>query len=644
MSLALQHRGPDGHGYLIYTPGAALERVGRLPAEREAAGARVLLAHRRLAILDLDHGSDQPMVDEEAGLAVVYNGEIYNFLELREELEGLGFSFETKGDTEVLLRAYEAWGSNCVTRFVGMWAFAILDVSNRRLLLSRDRFGIKPLYYARCLHGWAFASEIKSLLLARGIPCEPNPSVVGKYLTTGVVDDTDQTFFDGITRVPAASNLVIEGGWAETPRLDCYWELPRELRSGGVSNEENLVAEFRERLTDSIRIHARSDVEVGGCLSGGLDSSTIVYIAEELRREGEVPAYDHEVFGYIPPEEDISEEPYMRDAAATAGAKLTLVAPDQEAVRSAIPMVVAAQDEPFGTSSILAQYFVFDRARRSGLKVMLDGQGADEILAGYHGYFPVVAGMQLRRGDLRSFATFSRLHQSEFGRRPMSWASAAAQLVLGLPGAARAARWARSRLVSGSHGRWPVNPIGPLSQVVRPELFAATSNEASLPSTLNDLLREQVSTTSLPALLRFEDRNSMAHSIEGRVPFLDHRLVEYCFSLPDTLKLSGIKTKYVLRKSMASSLPQSVLERKDKIGFRASRSVTWDYAASGRHSLDENQTHWEKLWLRENPVSSLLDSPDRSDAAENALWRIVNLKLWLRQFWASEAADSGSGR
>lgn len=571
------------------------------------------------------------MVDVDGEVAVSYNGEIYNFVELRRELQLMGFKFKTSSDTEVLINSYKAWGVDCVKRFVGMWAFALLDAPRQRLVLSRDRFGIKPLFYARIPGGWCFASEIKGVLPASGVTCEPDAGVVAKYLTTGVVDDSERTFFEGILRVPAASNLIVEGGWSSEPEITKYWELTKE------PTPTDPVSGFRANLLESIRIHARSDVQVGGCLSGGLDSSAIVCAAEDLRKEGKIPAYEHKVFGYVPPEEDISEERYMRDVAAQSGADLTVVAPSADAVKEAIPKVIDAQDEPFGTSSIVAQYFVFQSAKEAGIKVMLDGQGADEVLAGYHGYFPVVAAMMLRRRRLGAYLRFRHEILREFGAAPLSRFSELANLIAGIPGMERTLLWARERV---PRAEWLINRTEGTSawqlSLLKEPLRAADmpdDSKSQIPSSLTELLWNQTASVSLPSLLRFEDRNSMAHSLEGRVPFLDHRLVEYAFSLPDEQKLNGSSTKHVLRKAFSSALPRSVLNRKDKIGFRAARSVTWDYALAEKDTLDLCNTRYEKDWFEEGAVSRLLSSAQRAAGGEQALWRLINVKLWLRSHW-----------
>jgi asparagine synthase (glutamine-hydrolysing) len=347
------HRGPDGEGYLIGSAGnGPLRRSSRGEITGADTSTAVGFAHRRLTIIDLSERSDQPLVDASGEYAIAYNGEVYNYVELREELRRLGHSFRSSGDTEVVLEAYKEWGAECVGRFIGMWAFAILDRPGRRVLLSRDRFGIKPLYYARVGDALYFASEIKALLAMPGLEVEPNEELARRFLLDGGVDYSEETFFRGISKLASAHNLSIglDGDRALKPRR--YWWYPSQ--DGRVS-ERDAAAEFRELLADSIRIHARSDVPVGTCLSGGLDSSSIVCLAEQLRAGNQIPRYTHSAFGYLPQDEAFSERRHMQSVVDATGARLFFVEPPAERFVEELLRIVGQQDEPFGSTSIAAQ-------------------------------------------------------------------------------------------------------------------------------------------------------------------------------------------------------------------------------------------------------------------------------------------------
>jgi asparagine synthase (glutamine-hydrolysing) len=617
MADSLEHRGPDGRGYLLWRPGsrAGLQRSVDADDVREPV---LGIAHLRLSIIDLREVNDQPLCSADGSLAVAFNGEIYNYVELRTELQGLGHEFATEGDTEVLLAAYREWGPACVKRLVGMWAFALLDAPRSRLLLSRDRFGIKPLYWTLAGGVLYFASEIKGLLAAPKPRPEPDEATVRRFLLTGGVDQSENTFFEGITSLPAAHNAVIDlGRPAEAPRPERYWSIPEE---GYEGDRAAAAAEFADRLRESVRVHARSDVPVGTCLSGGLDSSAIVCVAEQLRRDGAIPRYAHSGFGYLTENEAWSERPYMEEVVERTGLRMTYVEVPPERFAEALVTIARQQDEPFGSTSIAAQYFVFEAAKAGGMKVMLDGQGADEILAGYHHYFPGIAAALVRGRRFVSFARFSRAQRRAQGQLPISGRHALAALAPRRVTAALASRAIES----------PASPL--LSDRTRAHTTYADYGSPEFRS-VHDLLAAHTTSLGLPALLRFEDRNSMAHSIEARVPYLDHRLVEFLFGLPFDYKINGASTKDVLREGMKGILPERIRERRDKIGFRAEPAAAWRLAQRHRESLIESRTPYEHRWLDPQGLEALLDGADRSAEAEFILWRVINLKLWLRSFW-----------
>jgi asparagine synthase (glutamine-hydrolysing) len=618
---AIRHRGPDGEGYLTYGPDGAM-LVAEAP--RAANGrASVGFGHLRLSILDLSHAGDQPMVHPSGDFGLITNGEIYNYVELREELAALGHSFNSSGDTEVLLNAYAEWGPDCVQRLVGMWAFAILDLRRRHVFISVDRFGIKPLLYTVAGGTLYFASEPKGLLAAPAVRPEPNEEVVRRYLLTGGVDESARTFFEGIERLRGGHNLTIP---LDRPPADLrpqrYWSIPPE---GYEGSRKDAAREFRELIEDSVSVHARSDVAVGTCLSGGLDSSTIVCLADELRRRGEVPHYAHSGFGYLPQDSTVSERPYMEEVARKTGLDMTYVEVPDQTFKAALPLVARRQDEPFGSASIGAQWFVFEAAKNAGLKVMLDGQGADEVLGGYHSYLTSIALMMLRQRRPLRYLRFSRQYRRLLGSSPMPIRHAVATM------APMRVRQAASNLAGTL----------PAASVLSPELIARCQPaDYHFPQfdSLNELLASQITTYGLPALLRYEDRNSMAHSIEARVPFLDHRLVEFAFRLPGEHKIPApAQTKYLIREAMRDLLPKAILDRKDKIGFRAEPSATWELARENEAAVLESRTPYESDWFNRDGLRRLLDGADSSAEREFTLWRALNTKIWLRTFWGDGA-------
>jgi asparagine synthase (glutamine-hydrolysing) len=626
MADRLRHRGPDGHGYAWLDAERGIQLDHDDSAPRRANASKVALAHRRLSILDLSEDAAQPMVDETGTYALTYNGEIYNYVELRSELERRGHRLRSSGDTEVFLRSYIEWGASCVERFVGMWTAVILDLRRRVLFISRDRFGIKPLFYAIADGGLWLASEIKALLEIAAVPRAVDEVTLATYLVEGIVDHSSATFFRGIRQVPAAHNAQVPlDEPVREPRFTRYWEIPDGPRETCTASA---IERFRSHLSNAVAQHARSDVSVGTCLSGGLDSTGIVCIADDLRRAGEVPQYAHEAFGYVPEEKSVSERDYMAEVVEHSRVRMHYVEVPHERFIAKIGDIIAQQDEPVGSASIAAQWFVFESARHAGIKVMLDGQGADEVLAGYQDYNRIMAEMLIRQGRFREYGRFDRSHRARFGTPPLQ--------VRALAGALMASPRARRLPIAGRAMDWRA-PAWLNAGRLPSEYTAGRDARAVPPGSLHELLKTQTKSMNLPALLRYEDRNSMAHSIEARVPYLDHRLVEVAFELDDACKLHGATSKYVLREALRGTIPERVRTRVDKIGFRADPGVTAALARRPDVAFLSAPTDIEQRWLNTDGVRRLLVESGESVAAEFALWRVLNAKLWLRSLEADSS-------
>jgi asparagine synthase (glutamine-hydrolysing) len=542
----LHHRGPDDRGWLTLDRSGI--RTGVDPAD--LSGDLVLL-HTRLAILDLSPAGRQPMSTPDGRFHLSFNGEIYNYLELRRTLESRGHEFGSGTDTEVLLKAWAEWGPAALERLVGMFAFALADAERRVLVLARDQFGIKPLYYTQLGGGLAFASEIPPLLELPGASRRANPQRVYHYLRFGRTDHGDETMFAAIRQVPPGHYLELpldEPGRMATRR---YWSLEPQALEGMTLDEA--AERVRELFLDNVRLHLRSDVPVGAAFSGGVDSSANVAAMRYLSgRDLEL-----HTFSYVADDPAVSEESWMQLVAReTDVIPHTVRASPQELVND-LDRLIEIQAEPFGGTSVYAQYRVFRLARETGIKVMLDGQGADELFAGYRYFLPDrIAGL-LAEGRLLTAARLLSALSSLPGASPGGMLARAFGHALPTSAQAYARKFTRHGLApEWLDAHWLASRDVVLAD---PGRTTRGNLRAYRLDTVRNGLRE---------LLRYEDRNSMAASIESRVPFLTVALAEFAAALPDDLLIAPDGTgKLVLRQSLRGLVPDPVLDRRDKIGF-----------------------------------------------------------------------------
>jgi asparagine synthase (glutamine-hydrolysing) len=622
----IRHRGRDDEGYLLWDAGELRATVFagsetaeetraalRLPMLPPSGDWRVALGHRRLSIVDLSPAGHQPMLHRETGLSVVYNGEIYNHVELRDELVSLGHRFESHCDTEVLLAAWAEWGPDALHRFNGMFSFVVLDPRNGGTVHAvRDRFGIKPLYWCRVGNWLAFASEQKQLRTLPGFLSRINERTVRDYLVAGQLDYSSHTFDQQIAQILGGERAVVDlREPSEVPVIIRWYDLEPRRFTGTLKQG---AKEVRDLLTDSVALRLRADVPVGSCLSGGLDSSAIVTLASRALEGTEHAGQATVTARFEDPKFD--EWGFASQVIAATGAQSLEVWPTVERLQSELDAQLWFMDEPFGSTSQFSQWCVFGAAAEAGLTVMLDGQGSDEQLAGYSGNDAALYAGLLRRGRLLDLADEVRSFRHRHGVAPLAQMVFAVRNVLPftdrfLPGHVRQAPAAPDWLARdpGTH-TW-ITP----------------------PRDLNDSLRRQTLSTSLPVLLRYEDRNSMARSIEARVPFLDYRLVELLAGMPDTYKLRRGVTKLVFRESMRGVLPETVRDRRDKMGFVTPEEV-W-------------LTRSARAWFRDAVGAATEAAPDYFDAdrvlglvdamAEGRMafsflpWRILCFGRWIEQ-------------
>ncbi|MDF1502345.1 asparagine synthase (glutamine-hydrolyzing) [Roseisolibacter sp. H3M3-2] len=604
---ALRHRGPDGRGSACVTLLAGVDASDDAPA--------AWLGHLRLSILDLSARGAQPMTSGDGRFVATYNGEIYNYVELRRELEADGARFRTGTDTEVLIEAWARWGESSLRRFEGMYAFVLVDRARRTATLARDAFGIKPLYYAETEAGLLVASEPLPLVRAGRLAPDLDPEVAYEYLRFGATNANDRTLLRGVRALPPASvaTFDFDAGALRAPRT--YWQLRPTERAISLADA---AAECRERFLDNVRLHLRSDVPVGAALSGGIDSSAVVCAMRRLE-----PDLDLQTFSYIATEAGKSEERWVDLVHAQVGGACHKIRPAAEMGPDDLTRLIRHQGEPFGSASVYAQYLVFERARREGVTVTLDGQGADELLAGYWPYVGTRAAELARRGDLAGCLRLVT-HAAPGARGVAHTSMMLAQAALP-PGLRRLARGLVRREVFPSYlDRGWFAGAGVDADALAEDLIGRHA-------TMKDHLVSTVERGSLPNLLRYADRNSMAHSVESRVPFLTMGFAEFLLSLPSEHLLSPDgERKHVFREAMRGILPEPIRARRDKIGFFA------DDALWLRRHADRYADVWEEL-ARE----PMFDGAElrtfvsgfhagRHDKAQ-LVWRALTFGLWLRE-------------
>ncbi len=568
MTDAIAHRGPDGQHHWRSNDGT------------------VMLGHRRLKILDRSDAAKQPLHYLHR-YTIVHNGEIYNYIELKETLTRKGYTFQTTGDTEVIGAAYDQWGADCVTHFDGMFAFALWDEKEQTLFAARDRFGEKPFYYACTDHALVFASEIKALW-ALGLPKELDRNMAYNYLALGYVDDPhqpDRTFFPNIHKLPAASQLKYSAIY-RTILVERYWDI--DLQQSYTDRSDTAIqTRFLELLDTSVHRRLRSDVPLACSLSGGIDSSTLATLISEQLNE---PLH---TFTAIFPSFERNEEAAARSVAASIHAKDHYIELSQQDWFTTGLQCLQQQDEPVGSSSVFAQYAVYRTIAKAGFKVVIDGQGADETLAGYERFYPWYWQELYRHRQWRS--SKESAHTRSLGIDvPFGWKH---KLAAFLPDAAA---WKRRREYQ--------------QQAMHdPALHASFKHEQgknlnhALPEHpgLNGALYFSTCTHGLEELLRYADRNAMQFGLETRLPFLSHELVEFIFSLPANQKIRQGWRKWILRTSMENRLPNNIVWNPQKIGYETPQA-NWMQQADFQKAIEASR---EKLVSEQILDKTILKRP-----------------------------------
>lgn len=610
----IHHRGPDGEGW----------------KEFGDQSRPIVLGHKRLAIVGRDASGLQPMSYGNQRYWITYNGEVYNYLELRRELQANGYVFETASDTEVILAAYMHWGEECTEHFLGMFAFVILDKEKDCLFAARDRFGIKPLYLFERAGCVAFASEIKQFQSLPEFQARANLAVAYDFLMGSLANHRAETYFQGVLQVRGGEAVRVELANHATPRVKVYTWYSLPVAGSIEMTEREAVDRFRELFYDSINLHLRADVPVGSCLSGGLDSSSIVCAMQKILTEQTASNKVYTVSSCFD-EKAVDERQFIEAVVAASGAKSEYVFPSAAGLVENIEKITWHQDEPFGSTSIFAQWCVFGKARDLGLTVMLDGQGADEQLAGYHGMFPIYLSELLADGKgldaLKLIYQRSRVHGVPF------WSEVAKAFGVRLPARIQSMILGQRKAVVADSllnlDAWRECELN-----LPPYLAAIKRDDLGELDSVGSLCRILTKTTNLPSLLHFEDRNSMSHSIEARVPFLDHRLVELNIGLGSAHKAAGIETKRILREAMKDVLPRKVTNRMDKLGFPTPEEIWFkgELRPQVEKWLDESLEWFPELFDKDGVTRMAQNMLDGRRPFDFTLWRIISLGMWGQTF------------
>lgn len=593
MTSSIKHRGPDDTAYIV--------------------SSKYSVGYRRLAIIDLS-ANIYPIENEKKTISLVLNGEIYNYQDLRKELESKGHEFKTESDSETIVHGYEEWGYEVVEHLRGMFVFVLYDKEKDELFIARDRLGIKPLYYAKHEGRVAFSSEIKSILAGFDIPREPNDEVVAKFLKTRVHDDTENTFFKNIKRLLPGHFMILKFDDSDTQiKIQKYWnpEFNSEFKS--KKSDADYAAEFKEIFSEAVKLHLIADVPVGITLSGGLDSSGIVSLASKLTNdaltidqvEGRSKKAEIIAFSAVHPGETIDESEYIDSVVNYTGIKSVKIQPNVDQFWEELDTWTYFQEEPVISGAPYAYYVVMREARKQ-VTVLLSGQGGDELLAGYIPYFATYL------NSAKDQHKYLPMIRESFMGRDLYFKYFMQKI--------------GSKVNSG-------NPIVP-SDILTDEANSVTLDKFVPSRNLNERLFYDVTTHTTPSLLRYEDKNSMAHSLESRVPFFDHKVVEYIFNLPIDQKIKFGWNRYIYRNAMKGIIPEMNRTRRSKVGFT---NPEWEWierrADKFREIFGSETFESRKYWNAEKVLSEFelaLQGKKKGDIL--FFWRLFSVEMWMRTY------------
>lgn len=604
MTDVMIHRGPDAEGQWI--------------------DEHIALGHRRLSIIDLDAKSNQPLISHDGKYVITFNGEIYNYIELKRELERKRCVFSTDSDTEVVIEAYRAYGKECFNQFNGMWSLALYDIEKQKVILSRDRFGIKPAYTVDNEDVFVFASEIKAVLAAFPEENIPNEACIYRYLSQSVNEDTDEKCFYKNIKIFPAAHYMIYDLQNHTREYKSYWEVNEQLFYEKWIRGKNPIKTFRKLFESAVELRLRADVEVGACLSGGLDSSAIVGCAsKKFERE-------MHTFSSIYTDKECNEESYIRKVNERWNTIPHYIKPDdyEENFTKYIEDLTYHHDQPTGGASLYSQYMVMKEVKGK-VKVILDGQGADELFAGYIPYYSYYIDDLLSRNTFRAKCKAIKMLVIIKKEWPDVIGAVSTDTIVRLVGLKNSFLFQNEKKIKDLK-------VKRSAKMFTDDFMAKVHDdyqkkEIQCSSNLNTRLCNDVLNKSIPALLHNEDGNSMAFSIESRVPFLDYRIVEFAIALDGKYKIRNQWTKWIIRKACRDYLPKEIVKRKNKMGFPAP-FARWLREGSSREELKRIIYEFgERNIVPKETIDQLYRAHVNGKADySDILFRIYNIELWFR--------------
>ncbi|MBN8704056.1 MAG: asparagine synthase (glutamine-hydrolyzing) [Bacteroidetes bacterium] len=640
LSVTIKHRGPDDEGYTLFnnnqfqcfggitTPSNCWNNSFDYAPQNNITShnfeSYIALAHRRLSIIDLSPLGHQPMCIDNGNIWITYNGELYNYIEIKEELQKLGHQFISTSDTEVILFAYKQWGKECLQKFNGMWAFVIYDKNKNELFGARDRFGVKPLYYSISSDYFLFASELKALAKSDLVDTKINTDAAFQFLVKTTTENTEESFFKNCFELFPSHAFTLSIDTKEFAKWQFY---QLKFNSEFENYSENKFSEYSTKtaklVEQAIKIRLRSDVAVGACLSGGIDSSSIVSIVHQLKKEGK-DTTDFKVFTASFKDKEIDESNYAKLLVDKYHLNWHQVFPNAQELTTDLEDLIYSQDIPIWSTSTYAQHRVLKLASENNIKVILDGQGSDELFGGYDTYLFFYFDELIKRGRLKDF--FNQVNKSSLSKPLLFYIKQKLRFST-IP-----------KLSPDAQLKFLLFYFNDLKYLNKDFLYAHKHllKENNTPTTLNENLHNEFYNTRLKTYLKCEDRCAMWHSVESRTPFADDiNLIEYIFSIPGNYKIVNGNLKALIKDAMQNHVPQQILNRTDKKGFTTPNNKWINEIKNDIKHYFENPLLKEfiNIELLQKEYNILFSEKKNTD--NGRLFKFISFAVWAKKYFST---------